>query len=362
MASVRKQPNGRWRARYRDQTGREHARHFERKVDAQRWLDTITASLVRGDYVNPADSRMTVGEWADKWLAGYQGRPSTVRQARTHVKAIKAQFGDTRIGDVRPSQVKAWTKTLSETYAPSTVYAIYSRFSQIMGDAVHDNVIPRSPCSRRTSPRQEKRRATVPTAEQVWALHDAMPAHLRPAVLLGAYAGLRVAEAAALRPSDIDFMRGYVRPAIQYPAEPLKTETSRTPIPIPRELVLRLAAAVEAGRGETVVTDQFGRPTTPWAIERAVRRVRSDVPGLPDGFRFHDLRHHFASALIDSGLSVKVVQKCMRHATATTTLNVYGHLFPDADDMARAAVTKVFTTALADSLRTEATTRSGGLQ
>lgn len=39
------------------------------------------------------------------------------------------------------------------------------------------------------------------TTEQVWSLHDAFPEHLRPAVLLGAFAGLRVAEASALRVS-----------------------------------------------------------------------------------------------------------------------------------------------------------------
>ena len=48
MASIAKRPDGRWRARYRDDTGREHARHFGRKVDAQRWLDEVTASVVTG--------------------------------------------------------------------------------------------------------------------------------------------------------------------------------------------------------------------------------------------------------------------------------------------------------------------------
>jgi integrase len=60
--------------------------------------------------------------------------------------------------------------------------------------------------------------------EEVWALHDAMPAHLRAAVLQGVLAGLRVAETCGLR-GDVDFMRGTVNPAAQYPAEPLKTET-----------------------------------------------------------------------------------------------------------------------------------------
>lgn len=39
MASIAKRPNGQWRARYRDDSGREHSRHFARKTDAHRWLD-----------------------------------------------------------------------------------------------------------------------------------------------------------------------------------------------------------------------------------------------------------------------------------------------------------------------------------
>ena len=39
MASIQKRPNGMWRARYRDEYGREHTKHEARKVDAQQWLD-----------------------------------------------------------------------------------------------------------------------------------------------------------------------------------------------------------------------------------------------------------------------------------------------------------------------------------
>ncbi len=48
MASIAKRPDGQWRARYRDGAGREHSKHFDRKVDAQRWLDETTASVVTG--------------------------------------------------------------------------------------------------------------------------------------------------------------------------------------------------------------------------------------------------------------------------------------------------------------------------
>ncbi len=64
MANIAKRPDGRWRARYRDSAGREHSRHFKRKVDAQRWLDEVTTAVTTGMYVDPGRSRVTVGEWS----------------------------------------------------------------------------------------------------------------------------------------------------------------------------------------------------------------------------------------------------------------------------------------------------------
>ena len=50
---VSKRPSGKWRGRYRDPDGKEHSRHFNRRAEAQSWLDSVTAELVRGDYVDP---------------------------------------------------------------------------------------------------------------------------------------------------------------------------------------------------------------------------------------------------------------------------------------------------------------------
>ncbi len=78
MASIARRPDGTYRPRYRDAAGKEHARHFKRKVDAQRWLDEVTASVVTGTYVDPALSRVTVGEWGERWLNGHAAlKPST---------------------------------------------------------------------------------------------------------------------------------------------------------------------------------------------------------------------------------------------------------------------------------------------
>ncbi len=357
MASVAKRPDGRWRARYRDVGGKEHARHFARKVDAQRWLDEVTAAVVTGAYVDPKTARITVSDWCQTWLQGYATkRSSTVRQARTHLVQIEREFGPLHLSAVRPSQVKAWTAALKAAgLAPSYVHALHARLSQVLGDAVHDGLLPRNPCSRRTSPAAGKQRPYLATTEQVWALHEAVPEHLAPAVLLGAFAGLRTAEVCGLRPDDVDFMRGVVSPSRQWPGEPLKTEASRTPVPIPGELSLLLSAAVARWPADTVVSDGRGGPAAPWSLDRAVRAARGAVPGLPDAFRFHDLRHYFASLLIASGADVKVVQARLRHASAKTTLDTYGHLWPDSDESTRAAVGAVLA-ARADSSRTTGAT------
>ena len=82
---------------------------------------------------------------------------------------------------------------------------------------------------------------------------------------------------------------------------------------------------------------------------------RKKVEGLPAGFRYHDLRHYFASLLIADGADVKTVQ-ARRHASAKTTLDTYGHLWPDKDESTRATIDAVIKARFqdhADSVRTE---------
>jgi integrase len=369
MASIKKRPDGKWRARYRDASGREHARHFKYRDNprdpensAQHWLDRETAKLVTGTWVSPKTAKITMGEWCEIWLAGYAtNRKATVRQARTHVKRISAKFRDRPLGSIRASEVKRWMVELkAEGLAESTVYALHRRLSQIYTDAIHDGIVPKSPVSRRTSPGAPKQRPYVATTAQIWALHDALPEHFRPVVLLGAFAGLRVAEIAALRVADVDFMRGIISPEIQYPSEPLKTDMSKTPIPIPHDLALELNRIPAKWGSTTLVVGAYGRPVAPYTIETAFKTARETVEGLPAGFRIHDLRHYYASLLIAAGLDIKTVQARLRHASAKTTLDTYGHLWPDKDESARAAVSVAFAdrpTARADSLRTEASAR-----
>jgi integrase len=94
------------------------------------------------------------------------------------------------------------------------------------------------------------------------------------------------------------------------------------------------------------------------AIAESERDLTDKILTLPEQFSFHDLRHYLASLLIASGADIKTVQARMRHATARTTLDVYGHMRSDADESTRSAVGAVIAKRMdsfettADALRT----------
>jgi integrase len=111
---------------------------------------------------------------------------------------------------------------------------------------------------------------------------------------------------------------------------------------------LRLSASVQKYPSEMMVTNGSGTDRCgPWIIDRAIRGVREQIDGLPEGFSFHDLRHYLASLLIASGADIKTVQARMRHQSARTTPDTYSHLWPDADESTRTAVGAVIADRLA---------------
>ena len=69
MGSVKRRPDGKYRARYRDHAGKEHAKHFDRKIDAERWVTGQEAALDRGEHIDPRVGRIRFADYAGTWLA-----------------------------------------------------------------------------------------------------------------------------------------------------------------------------------------------------------------------------------------------------------------------------------------------------
>ncbi|WP_328290104.1 tyrosine-type recombinase/integrase [Nocardia aurantiaca] len=101
-------------------------------------------------------------------------------------------------------------------------------------------------------------------------------------------------------------------------------------------------SCVERERHDLVFSTKAGNP---WCADGMGERFRAAAkqPKVPSCFTWHDLRHFYASALIQNGASVKTVQVRLGHADAETTLRVCTHLWPDQDAHTRAAIESVFT-------------------
>ena len=159
MASIDKRPDGRYRARWREfPGGPQKTRHFDRKWEAERFLDAVRGDLARGVYVDPAGGRMLFREHAEQWRAAQVHRSSTASQAETYLRVhAYPALGHRPLGAIRRSEIQAWVKDRSTVLSPGSVEIVYRWVATVFRAAVSDRLIPASPCDRLTLP---KARAT----------------------------------------------------------------------------------------------------------------------------------------------------------------------------------------------------------
>ncbi|MFP5322918.1 MAG: tyrosine-type recombinase/integrase [Acidimicrobiia bacterium] len=286
-------------------------------------------------------------------------RPSTAEVTASRLRRhVLPAFGHRPIGSLRPSEIRAWVKGLSATLAPSTVEACYRLLATILKAAVDDRLLPSSPCVRVRLPDRFTGDVVPLTVEQVEAVRAEVPERLRAAVTVAAGGGLRRGEVLGLSLDRVDFLRRQLtvdRQLLKVAGSadafgPPKTRASVRTVPVPDIVLEDLSghlAAYPAEPDSLLFVNARGRP---WSYSRfaEVWRAAADRAGLPDGTRFHDPCHHTASLLIAAGCSVKVVQRQLGHASATETLDTYGHLWPSDEERVRAAVNRAFDRQLVD--------------
>lgn len=363
MANIAKRPDGRWRARYRDDSGREHARHFARKVDAQRWLDEVTASIVTGQYVDPRAGRITFKEYAESWRDAQVHRPNSAAhiegQLRRHAYPT---LGNRPLSSILPSEIQAWVKLLGtpdeaagrRALAPSTIQVIHAVVSSIFRAAVRDRKIMANPCEGTRLPKSEKRRVIPVSTAQVEKLRDSLPDELKAIVTFAAGTGMRQGEIFGLTRDRLRLLGANpvvvvdrqllarIRAGLEF--GPLKTRASYRTIPLPTVVVdatndhLARHDVADDGlvftlEGQPIHRSAFGHVWRPVALAAGLN--------ASTGTGMHALRHYYASLLIRYGESVKTVQARLGHASAAETLDTYSHLWPDSDDRTREAVDSV---------------------
>jgi integrase len=346
MASIAKVSTG-WRARYRAPDGASRSRTFGRKVDAERFLVTVEASKLTGAYVDPSAGRLTFAAYADSWRAAQMYRPNTTARVETSLRCHVLPFlGDRPIGAIRTSELRTWIRGRSEVLAPSSVRTLHQLVVSIFGAAVTDRLINVSPTVGVKLPRPEHEEVFPISAEEVQAVAGGMPERYRAIVIVAAATGMRQGEVLGLSLDRVDFLRRNVRvdrQLLTMPGQapvlgPPKTPSSARTIPAPQVALEALSRHLEmfpVGEEGFVFTDPAGQPIRRLNLGRMWRQAarQADVDHT-----FHDLRHFAASTLIAAGSSVKAVQRFLGHTSAKTTLDVYGHLWPDEEDRTRAAL------------------------
>ncbi|WP_219415356.1 tyrosine-type recombinase/integrase [Pseudonocardia nigra] len=343
--------------RWRDPAGRQRKKTFERRVDAQRFLATISADVVRGTYVDPNDPT-TFSEYAEAWREAQVHRPTTRARVETNLRRhAYPYFGDRRLSTIRPSEIQGWVTTLSRRLSPATVQVIHGIVAAIFKAAVRDRLVGRlvggSRCDSTRLPKKRPIGVMPLSTSTVHALAEAVPERYRAIVLLGAGTGLRQGECFGLDDEHIDFDRHTLRvdqqllllPHREPFLGPPKTSASYRTIPLPGVVVDALRQHLRSFPVQhidrLVFTDDDGRAISRTRFSREVWRPAVAAAGARRGTGFHDLRHYYASLLIRHGESVKTVQRRLGHATAAETLDTYAHLWPDSEDRTRNAIDSV---------------------
>lgn len=349
MASIERR-RGKWMTRWRSPEGRDCARVFARKVDAEAFLISNEHSKWSGAYVDPAEGRVSFGGYAEQWRAVQSHhRPTTAAQTETNLRRhVYPALGDRPIAAIRHSEVQGAVAGWSTHLSPATVEVIYRLVVRIFRAAVRDRIIAAHPCDGVRLPRVDRARVIPLTVEEVRALGDAVPPRFRALVLLGAASGLRQGEAIGLTTDRVDFFRRTVtvdRQLILLPGGPPrlgppKTPSSHRTVPVPQFVIdavaAHLAEFAPGPDGLLFTTDQ-GEPIRRNRFSEMLQRSARSA-GMNRAVGFHDLRHFYASLLIRHSESVKTVQARLGHATAQETLDTYGHLWPDSEDRTRTAV------------------------
>ncbi|MFS6529721.1 tyrosine-type recombinase/integrase [Microbacterium aurugineum] len=343
MASIKQRANGVWRARYRDQNGKEHTKHEKTKRAAQKWLDEQTAAIVTGQWADPGAGRITWDEWVSRWVGMQVWADGTATAAATAVESVPWRLKAIR--DVKHGDVQTWvTKESERGLAASTIRTRLNYVQMAFRAAVDNQVISRNPAARVKTPRIRKREATMKilTAEQVNAALEAA-GEFRPFVAVCVFAGLRLGEAAGLQVGDVDqhLNKILVRRQVQGTSIPTTKITppkagSEREVFVPLELVDILQVSQIGTPDSFLFRTPLGHLFNRNSAGEEWRRIRK-AAGLGDDVTLHTLRHTFASNLIASGCDVVTVQRALGHSQPSITLNVYSHLWPSAEDKTRSA-------------------------
>lgn len=316
---IRKLPSGRFQARYLapDGVDRPAPETFASKRDADGWLAERQAEVRSGDWVDPDAGAVNFERYAVQWVAERTLSATTAELYRRLLRLhLLPTFGGLDLDEITPPRVRTWrTERLKETGA-TTVAKSYRLLKAIMETATDDELIRRNPCRIRGAGKETADERPTATVDQVDALANAIGPRWRLMVYIAAYGPARPEEQAEMRWSDVDLENVgiWVRRAApelttgRRVVGDTKSDAGKRFIVLPsflhRELKWHLDWYAEKKPDGLMFVGEQGAPFRRSSFGRKWRRAREKV-GMPEGFRFYDLRHTGHTLSTQSGATLK---------------------------------------------------------
>ncbi|GAA3856827.1 tyrosine-type recombinase/integrase [Streptomyces sedi] len=319
FGAVRKLPSGRWQARYPGPDGimRPADRTFETSGDADDWLAEKQTEVRRGEWHDPDAGSVNFGKYALQWIEERDLAATTDELYRRLLRLhLVPTFGGLDVDEITAPRVRTWRAELLKVTGATTIAKSYRLLKAIMETATDDELIRRNPCRIRGAGKESAAERPVATVDQVDALADALGPRWRLMVYLGAYGPLRPEEQAELRRSDVDLdaVGVWVRRAApelttgRRVVGDTKSEAGKRFVVLPafmaKDLRRHLEWYAEKAPDGLLFVGEKGKPFRRSTFGRKWRKARTAV-GLPEDFRFYDLRHTGHTLSTQSGATLK---------------------------------------------------------
>jgi integrase len=344
----------RWVLDYCDQHGKRRWKTMPKgttKKEAQQKLGEMIKLVHTGAHRSPKEIPL-FKDVAASWLNSKEVvvRYSTMKLYRGQVKNhLNPLLGHLRINRIAFEVIENYkAQKLQDGMSVPTLNKTLTTLGAIMQYAVRARFVDHNIVRDVDRPRRnaDKPEITVLKPEQIRVLLDATPSQKYQVLFMtAALTGLRQGELLGLKWGDIDWENNQTRVRRTYNygrfQEP-KSNTSRRKIDLAPALVHELKKwrlACPKSKFDLVFPNEKGNPMNHSNLHNRYFVPALKAAGLPR-IRFHDLRHTYASLLIEQGENAKYIQAQLGHSSPMFTLAVYGHLISDTNPSAAAKLGK----------------------
>jgi len=282
--------------------------------------------------------------WAEFTLMRVGVRPSTLLRDQSIFRChLEPAFGDATIDRIGFRDAQRFVARLAATnLAPRTVRKAAGLLSQSLDIAVRAELIAQNPTRGLSLPQVPHKDPRFLEPEEVERLATAIAPPYRTFVLVGAYAGLRHGELAALRANSVDFTAGTIDVVETRTLNaqgtptfgPPKSRAGRRTVPVPAFVVAEVDADISKRSLEPeslIWTSPNGSPLGDANFRSRVWKPATKAAGL-EGLRVHDLRHTCVAMWSRSLASPRAAAKWAGHSNPALVLGVYGGVFDDESD------------------------------